>query len=83
MKSKLPIAQGRVIEALPNTQFVVQFDQPQPALPSIEPPDTIRCILSGKMRKNRIRVLVGELVTVEFPDGHGNEIGRKIYRGMR
>ncbi|CAO5676299.1 MAG: Translation initiation factor IF-1 [Holosporales bacterium] len=47
---------GIVIELLPNTTFRVKLDNDH----------VILAYNSGKMRKNRIRVLVGDRVTVEM-----------------
>jgi translation initiation factor IF-1 len=47
---------GVVIELLPNTTFRVKLDNDHIVL----------AYNSGKMRKNRIRVLVGDRVTVEM-----------------
>lgn len=49
--------QGTVMEALPNIMFKVQIDG------EAEP---ILAYLSGKMRLHRIRVLVGDRVTLEL-----------------
>lgn len=49
-------AQGTVIETLPNTMFKV----------TLENGHTILCVLSGKMRKNRIKVIEGDDVLVEM-----------------
>lgn len=46
---------GSVVEALPNTEFKVQ----------IENGTIIHTYLSGKMKINRIRVMVGDRVEVE------------------
>ena len=48
--------QGRVIETLPNTMFRVE----------LETGHTIIAHISGKMRKNYIRILTGDEVTVEM-----------------
>ena len=48
--------EGEVIEALPNAMFRVKLDNDH----------TILAHTSGKMRKNRIRVLAGDRVTVEM-----------------
>jgi translation initiation factor IF-1 len=63
------LVSGVVTEALPNTMFRVQLDG-----------DTkeILCYLAGKMRLHRIRVLVGDRVTV-VPDPYGGK-GRIIRR---
>jgi translation initiation factor IF-1 len=47
---------GKVIEALPATLFRVQLENDHEVL----------AYLSGKMRKNRIRLLVGDEVKVEL-----------------
>ena len=47
---------GVVAELLPNAMFRVKLDNDH----------TIRAHTSGKMRKNRIRVLAGDRVTVEM-----------------
>lgn len=47
---------GRVVEALPNAMFTVELDGGQRVLGH----------LAGKMRKNYIRVLPGDRVTVEL-----------------
>ena len=48
--------EGVVTEALPNAMFRVKLDNDH----------TILAHTSGKMRKNRIRVLAGDRVTVEM-----------------
>jgi len=48
--------EGTVIEALPNTQFMVQLENGHKIL----------AYLSGKMRKNYIRILLGDRVRVEM-----------------
>lgn len=48
--------EGTVVDALPNTMFRVQLDSGHVVLAHI----------SGKMRKNYIRILKGDKVTVEM-----------------
>lgn len=48
--------EGTVVDALPNTMFRVQLDNGHVVLAHI----------SGKMRKNYIRILKGDKVTVEM-----------------
>jgi len=48
--------EGVVVDALPNTMFRVQLDNGHVVLAHI----------SGKMRKNYIRILKGDKVTVEM-----------------
>ena len=49
--------EGTVMELLPDSRFRVQLDNGHEAL----------AYTSGKMKKNRIRVLAGDRVTVELP----------------
>ena len=48
--------QGEVVEVLPNTVFRVKLENDH----------TITAHISGKMRKNYIRILNGDKVTVEM-----------------
>lgn len=48
--------EGTVVETLPNTMFRVQLENGH----------TILAHISGKMRKNYIRILKGDKVTVEM-----------------
>jgi translation initiation factor IF-1 len=48
--------EGTVVEALPNTQFMVQLENGHRVL----------AYLSGKMRKYYIRILLGDRVRVEL-----------------
>jgi translation initiation factor IF-1 len=61
---------GIVTEALPNTMFRVKFEgQEQDML----------TYLAGKMRMNRIRVLIGDKVEVEIdPYGGKGRITRRL-----
>lgn len=65
------IVEGVVAEALPNTLFRVDLNGPEP--------QQILAYLGGKMRMNRIRVLIGDRVTVEM-DQYGGK-GRIVKRG--
>jgi translation initiation factor IF-1 len=49
---------GTVVEKFPAGQFSVQLDQDQEK--------TILAHLAGKLRRNRIRVLAGDRVTMEL-----------------
>lgn len=53
---------GTVIEALPNTFFRVELDNG----------DVVLAYLAGKMRLNRIRVLVGDKVAL-LPEPYGGK----------
>ena len=48
--------QGVVLETLPNTRFKVQLDNGH----------IVMAHISGKMRKNYIRILTGDKVTVQI-----------------
>jgi len=55
-KEELIEFEGKVIEVLPNAMFRVKLDNEH----------EIIAHTSGRMRKNRIRVLLGDKVTVEM-----------------
>jgi translation initiation factor IF-1 len=61
---------GIVLEALPSTTFKVQMEDGQEMIAH----------LAGRLRLNRIRVLVGDRVTVE-PSPYDEKRGRIIFRG--
>lgn len=61
--------EGTVVEALPNTQFLVELDNGH----------RILAYLSGKMRKYYIRILLGDRVKVEM-SMYDSKRGRIIYR---
>jgi len=62
-------ASGTVIEALPDTLFKVKLENDTEVL----------AYLAGKMRMNRIRVLVGDRVTVQIdPYGGKGRITRRL-----
>ena len=61
--------EGLVIETLPNTMFRVELDNGH----------IVTAHISGKMRKNRIRVLAGDKVTVEMTP-YDLSKGRIIFR---
>ena len=62
--------QGKVIDTLPNTTFRVQLDNGH----------VVTAHISGKMRKNYIRILTGDKVTVELTP-YDLSKGRIVYRG--
>ncbi len=69
MNSELQTAKGVVTEALPNTLFRVRIEGNEQ--------DTL-AYLSGKMRMNRIKVLVGDKVEVILdPYGGKGRISRR------
>jgi translation initiation factor IF-1 len=61
--------EGEVVEALPSTMFRVQIDSGHSVLATI----------SGKMRKNYIRILPGDKVKVEL-SAYDLSRGRITYR---
>ena len=61
--------EGTVVETLPNTSFRVRLDNGHVVLAHI----------SGRMRKNYIRILTGDKVTVELTP-YDLTKGRIIYR---
>lgn len=63
------LVEGTVVEALPNTQFIIQLDNNHRVL----------AYLSGRMRKNYIRILLGDRVRIELSE-YDLERGRIIYR---
>jgi translation initiation factor IF-1 len=68
-KPKNPV-NGTVVEALPNTLFRVELEETK---------DVILAYLAGKMRMNRIRVLIGDRVELELdPYGGRARITRRL-----
>jgi translation initiation factor IF-1 len=61
--------EGLVVEALPNTQFLVELENGH----------RILAYLSGKMRKYYIRILLGDRVKVEM-SVYDPQRGRITYR---
>ena len=61
--------EGAVLDTLPNTMFRVQLDNGQ----------VVTANMSGKMRKNYIRILTGDRVTVEMTP-YDLSKGRIIFR---
>lgn len=62
---------GTVEETLPNSMCRVRLDKPEGSM--------ALCHISGKMRMNYIRILVGDRVTVELSP-YDLTRGRIIYR---
>lgn len=67
--NKVIKVEGRVIEALPNAFFKVVLDDQR----------EITGFLSGKMRLNRIKILIGDKVTLEMSP-YDEKKGRIVYR---
>ena len=71
MAKEEPIrTEGRIVEALPNTQFIVEL---------VESKHRILAHIAGKMRKNFIRIVPGDRVTIEITP-YDLTKGRIIYR---
>jgi translation initiation factor IF-1 len=61
--------EGRVIEILPDARFRVELDNGHPVV----------AYTAGKMKKNRIKTLVGDRVTVEMTP-YDLDKGRLVFR---
>ncbi len=72
MKEDRLIVEGEVIENLPNTLFRVKLGTQYGE-------KVILCYLSGKMRKNYIKILPGDKVRIEVTK-YDPERGRIVYR---
>ncbi|PIY68757.1 translation initiation factor IF-1 [Candidatus Roizmanbacteria bacterium CG_4_10_14_0_8_um_filter_39_9] len=70
MKDNVVIVEGEVVENLPNTLFRVKLFNSE---------KIILCYLSGKMRKNYIKILPGDKVRAEVTPYDINR-GRITYR---
>lgn len=70
MKDDMITVEGEVVENLPNTLFKVKLSNSE---------KVILCYLSGKMRKNYIKILPGDKVKLELTHYDLNR-GRIIYR---
>lgn len=68
--SEFVIVEGEVVENLPNTLFRVQLKGSD---------KVILCYLSGKMRKNYIKILPGDKVRIEISP-YDLQRGRIVYR---
>lgn len=58
-KEEKLVLQGKVIEALPNATFRVELDKEQGS-------SVVFGYLGGRLRKNNIKVMVEDKVTIEF-----------------
>jgi len=74
MKDNVIVVEGEVVENLPNTLFRVKLEGGESAQEKV-----ILCYLSGKMRKNYIKILPGDRVKIELTP-YDLERGRIIYR---
>ncbi|OGK39061.1 translation initiation factor IF-1 [Candidatus Roizmanbacteria bacterium RIFCSPHIGHO2_12_FULL_44_10] len=72
MKDEVAVVEGEVVENLPNTLFRVMLDKEFNER-------IIICYLSGRMRKNYIKILPGDRVRMEMTKYDPNR-GRIVYR---
>lgn len=72
MKEETLVVTGEVVENLPNTLFRVKLDKEFNER-------IILCYLSGKMRKNYIKILPGDRVRIEM-SSYDLDKGRITYR---
>ncbi len=70
MAEEVLVVEGEVIENLPNTLFRVKLFNAE---------KVILCYLSGKMRKNYIKILPGDKVRIELTQ-YDLDRGRIVYR---
>lgn len=70
MKSNVIYIEGEVTENLPNTLFRVKLTNSE---------KEILCYLSGKMRKNFIKILPGDRVRIEMTP-YDKDRGRIVFR---
>lgn len=70
MKQDVIVVEGEVTENLPNTLFKVRLTDVK---------EEILCYLSGKMRKNYIKILPGDKVRIELTP-YDPKRGRIVYR---
>lgn len=70
MKDNVIVVEGEVIENLPNTLFRVKLFNSE---------KVILCYLSGKMRKNYIKILPGDKVRIELTQ-YDLRRGRIVFR---
>ncbi len=70
MKNDIAVVDGEVLENLPNTLFRVKLTPSE---------KVIICYLSGKMRKNYIKILPGDRVRIEITPYDVNR-GRIVFR---
>lgn len=70
MKDNVTVLEGNVVENLPNTLFKVKVNNSD---------KIVLCYLSGKMRKNYIKILPGDKVRFELTP-YDLDRGRIVYR---
>jgi translation initiation factor IF-1 len=70
--------EGVILENLPNTQFRVQITVVSPEAPDMMS-TVILCHLSGRMRRNFIRLLPGDKIRAEV-SLQNKTLGRVVYK---
>lgn len=68
-KEDIILAKGTVIDTMPGAKFKV----------NLENDHTLQCIISGKIRKHNIRILLGDVVDVELSP-YDLTLGRIVFR---
>lgn len=71
-KENLIVVEGVVVETLPNTKFIVELPNGH----------KIDAYISGRMRENNIRIMLGDRVEVEMSP-YDLTKGRITFRGVR
>ena len=71
------VMDGTIVEVLPNTMFRVQLDPANPE--DVRPPTIVIAHISGRMRKNYIRIINGDRVKVELTP-YDLSKGRIVFR---
>jgi translation initiation factor IF-1 len=69
MSKELIMLDGEIVECLPNTEFLVRLENGH----------ELRAHISGKIRKNSIKILLGDKVKIEMSP-YDMEKGRITYR---
>ena len=85
-KDEVIVATGEVIETLPNTMFRVRLHDPRSekkegsgSSDSTDGEKLVIAVIAGRMRKNYIRILPGDIVDVELTP-YDVARGRIVYR---
>ncbi len=63
---------GKIVQVIPGGDFKVELENSH----------VLHCHVSGKVRKNYIKLVMGDLVTVEI-SAYDLTKGRIVYRGKR
>ena len=71
-KENLIVVEGVIVDTLPNTKFIVELPNGH----------KIDAYISGRMRENNIRIMLGDRVEVEMSP-YDLTKGRITFRGVR